>query len=667
MPVTVVEGPKSGSNRSEVWKYFTETVGGAKCKLCGQLRVRSDKSTKTMHDHLRTAHKDVSYQKAYPNRKPQRIVPNVRPPKSISESKSPVVSTAVHQTRKVELDADRHVLCLILRCMADFDAVLASPEFQSLMAASYPAYKMKSRTHYGCIVSERESNRISYPVTPKNKEFFSLTADWLASDFDNLITFSSHHLTDEYKDVSGILFSNSFGPSTSDLDVAERLRQKLREMHVDINKLVAICHNGSFVNISRLLNVNSFECGARVISRVVQRALDVECVQFMITRARNLIENYKKHSKTKTFFHDRFMRNDNNWVRVCELLTALVTNSETLNALAEELSKKETTTRLCLDDEEAELFSHLSIIMLTFREEAIRLSKDCASAYFPTFLKLKSFVDCYHHTAGGVIEVFVNTIRQELAYICEQIRVNKFLMLCTVVDPRFRNRPDCNGLDWVNLEGDFLDFALNCALKVQPQVERKEEPATHFTQMFELMINQVDNQQQDNGCLKVAPKEVKEVVAEVTKDVVASEEKMEDHKPSQKSTKPIDIWRNIPSMREENDLNFRLSFSVTLKCELDQFSKMECIERNSSLQDWWNIHSNEFPRLRRFAIILNSIPATAICSDQLFGPEATVYSSKLMKWFGHKSTANCLLIKSNMTPFKRLPLQLQPNKSEDDS
>lgn len=76
------ESARQGSNRSEVWKYFTETVGGAKCKICGQIRVRSDKSTKTMHDHLRTAHKDVSYQKAYPNRKPQRLVPSVRPPKA---------------------------------------------------------------------------------------------------------------------------------------------------------------------------------------------------------------------------------------------------------------------------------------------------------------------------------------------------------------------------------------------------------------------------------------------------------------------------------------------------------------------------------------------------------------------------------------------------------
>ncbi|CAD5227456.1 unnamed protein product [Bursaphelenchus okinawaensis] len=666
MPVTVVEGPKSGSNRSEVWKYFTETVGGAKCKLCGQLRVRSDKSTKTMHDHLRTAHKDVSYQKAYPNRKPQRIVPNIRPPKSVSESKSTVVSTAVHQSRKIEVDADRHVLCLILRCMVDFNTVLAAPEFQSLMQALYPTYKMKSRTHYGCVVSERESNRISYQVTPKNKEFFSLTADWISSDFDNLITFSSHHLTEDYKDVSGILFANSFGPSTSDLDIAERFRQKLREMHVDINKLVAICHNGSFVNISRLLNVNSFECGARVISRVVQKALDVDCVQFIITRARNLIENYKKHAKTKTFFHDRFIKNDKNWVRACEMLTALVTNSETLNIIAEELSKKETNTRLCLDEEEAEVFSHLSIIMLTFREEAIRLSQDCASAYFPTFIKLKSFVDCYHHTTGGVIEVFINTLKQELSFICEQIKQNKFLMLCAVVDPRFRNRPDYCHVDWGQMEGDFLDFALNCALKVQPQIEKREEPANNITQIFELMINRVDKQQQDNGCIKLAPKDVKEEVREVTKEVVTSEsEKIEDKQ--LRSTKPVDIWSNVPSMREENDLNFRLSFSVTLKCELDQFAKMECIDRNSSLQEWWIQHSNEFPRLKRFAIILNAIPATAICSDQLFGPEATQYSAKLLRWFGHKSTANCLMIKSNMSPFKRLPFQFQPNKTEDDS
>lgn len=49
--------------------------------------------------------------------------------------------------------------------------------------------------------------------------------------------------------------ANALCPSTSELDVAERLRQRLKDLHLDINKLVAIVHNGEFSDISRLLNV----------------------------------------------------------------------------------------------------------------------------------------------------------------------------------------------------------------------------------------------------------------------------------------------------------------------------------------------------------------------------------------------------------------------------
>lgn len=41
---------------SEVWKYFDEFKGGAKCKLCGTIRNRKDKSTSTFWQHLKKIH-----------------------------------------------------------------------------------------------------------------------------------------------------------------------------------------------------------------------------------------------------------------------------------------------------------------------------------------------------------------------------------------------------------------------------------------------------------------------------------------------------------------------------------------------------------------------------------------------------------------------------------
>lgn len=122
------------------------------------------------------------------------------------------------------------------------------------------------------------------------------------------------------------------------------------------------------------ISVFSFECGARVISNVMQSALGLDCVQLIIARARTLIESYKKYSKTKTFFHDHTLKLDSNWVRLCETLTSLVVNAVTLNSLTEDMVKKETNIRLTLEDDEAEVFSQLSIILLTFKEEAIRVS-----------------------------------------------------------------------------------------------------------------------------------------------------------------------------------------------------------------------------------------------------------------------------------------------------
>lgn len=127
------------------------------------------------------------------------------------------------------------------------------------------------------------------------------------------------------------MLAEAFGPSTSELDVAERLRNRLRDLHVDMNKLVAVVHNGDFCNVSRILSVHrygffrclslhfSFECGARLISRVMVDALSVECVNLMVSRARQLIENFKRFNKTKTFFNERLVRDVSSFSSMLEL------------------------------------------------------------------------------------------------------------------------------------------------------------------------------------------------------------------------------------------------------------------------------------------------------------------------------------------------------------
>lgn len=369
----------------------------------------------------------------------------------------------------------------------------------------------------------------------------------------------------------------------------------------------------------------------------------------------------------------------------------LVAHSDTLNLLAEELPRKEAGTRMALDEEEAVVFNQLSIILLTFKEEAVRvsapfsgdhclfsvqLSRDSASAYYPTFLKLKAFIDCFAFAPGGVVEVFVGSVREQIARICDTIRANKFLVLCTVLDPRFRNRIDYQHLPWAEIESDFLDFAVTCALKDPRSFERRaaaeQEGANNnqnFDQIMEMLMQNVGPTQQPPPPQAALPErqplttgsshnaaQITEERASPTKaepidepepiDVVSAparglhpnllgadgEAEEPRAKLRHRPAVSVDIWRAAPAVREEHNLNFRLSFSVSLRCELDQFAKMESVERASSLRDWWNAHSADFPRLRKFARILHSIPATAVSAEHLFGGEPTFYATKLLKW-----------------------------------
>uniref|UniRef100_A0A914NLM0 BED-type domain-containing protein n=2 Tax=Meloidogyne TaxID=189290 RepID=A0A914NLM0_MELIC len=41
---------------SVVWDYFDEFEGGGKCRLCGCIRNRKDKSTSTFWQHLERVH-----------------------------------------------------------------------------------------------------------------------------------------------------------------------------------------------------------------------------------------------------------------------------------------------------------------------------------------------------------------------------------------------------------------------------------------------------------------------------------------------------------------------------------------------------------------------------------------------------------------------------------
>lgn len=44
---------------SEVWQYFEEFEGGAKCRICGTVRNRKDKSTSTFWQHLKKVHQII--------------------------------------------------------------------------------------------------------------------------------------------------------------------------------------------------------------------------------------------------------------------------------------------------------------------------------------------------------------------------------------------------------------------------------------------------------------------------------------------------------------------------------------------------------------------------------------------------------------------------------
>lgn len=242
----------------------------------------------------------------------------------------------------------------------------------------------------------------------------------------------------------------------------------------------------------------------------------------------------------------------------------------------------------------------------------------------------------------------MNQIRLDMTRICDEIRTNKFLVLCTVLDPRFRNRLDYQSLPWGNIESEFLDFALSCALKVPLNFEKpEEEPNQNYNQILELMLHSDIPQQQFNEPRQpLAGTNNEQVqIAESTSPIkvdpepeVSSTTSLPQPEVSQPpktvnfSAQPVNIWQTDNSVKEEHDLNFRLSFSVNLKCELDQFGKIEPVDRSSSVTNWWQAHSNEFPRLKKFARILHSIPATAICSKQLFGPDPVDYASKLLKW-----------------------------------
>ena len=279
---------------SKVWDYFEliEVVEKGK-KLCDGVNLAYAGGTTNLHNHLESKHPSSVVESSGKEAAKKQLM--------LSDYKKCPPERAKNITV--------HVAEYIARDLRPISTVDGGG-FQQLLHYIEPGYKVPSKpfittTCHRLYTSMKES---LLEILSSTDVHVAITTDsWTSRAIQSYLTVTAHYITSDWKLESKVLQTREMPERHTALNIAEKLRDSIKEWKIDEERVSAIVHdNASNITLAvQNLGWQSVPCFAHTLQLAVNNGLEVSQINKLASVARKIVAHFKHSSLAMTALREK--------------------------------------------------------------------------------------------------------------------------------------------------------------------------------------------------------------------------------------------------------------------------------------------------------------------------------------------------------------------------
>ena len=565
---------------SRVWDYFElievvdekgKKIKKAACMLCDGVNLAYAGGTTNLHNHLESKH-----------------------PSSVADSgkEAGKKHLTLSDYKKCPPERAKNVTVRVAEYIARDLCPISTVDgggFQQLLHYVEPGYKVPSRpfittTCHRLYTSMKES--LLQILSSKDVHVAITTDSWTSRAVQSYLTVTAHYITSDWKLESKILQTCEMPEMHTALNIAERLRDSIKEWKIDEERVSAIVHdNASNITLAvQNLGWQSVPCFAHTLQLAVNKGLEVSQINKLASVGRKIVGHFKHSSLAMTALREKQKQLS---VPQHHLIQDVATRWNSTYFMLERLHEQRWAIYAVLYDEQGtqSQYKHLYL-----KEDQWKLIEQLCTALKPLQVATTALCEAEIVSIALVYPVINGLLKKHLSA-----------------------KPD--DLAPIKAFKELVTQEIKCHF-IPDSLEIVDKPAL-LAAAVDLHYHQLKFMSERQRPLVYAA--LKDKVDELTDQDVES--------PQASETIPQKTKDNAVTALSyilENDARE----SIEGQEETDDFLRIQPLSSDENCLQWWKKNAERFPTIAKVAKRYLCIPATSVPAERVFSTAGLIINEK---------------------------------------
>ncbi|XP_071054789.1 zinc finger BED domain-containing protein 4-like [Onthophagus taurus] len=593
------------NKKSDVWTFFDkcEDLKFAKCKLCQQEISRGGTgkyaSTTSMINHVKRKHAEEFEKRKRLLSESEQNKTNPENDLNIVQKKQETLTEFINKSKQWDINDKRSKkMHYAIGEMIALDNMpylcVENTGFTRLMNKICPQYKVPRRKYFSETIIPDIYDRLVEAIKKKidGVQYLSVTSDiWTCSHTnESFISFTAHWLNTNFGFNHVLLNCKHFPESHTAENIKQMFLDMLQMWNLDISQVhVIVRDNGANIvkacNDAKLVGV---PCFIHTLQLVIIHAIKTQrSIVDLIAVCRKIVGHFNHSpaacSKLKDIQtelnvdHKKLVQDvTTRWNSSFYMLQRILEQKRVLNIYAAD------NDIVTLNTNQWSLIQPLLDLLEPFEEITKVMSSNVAfiSEVIPTITTLKVYLSKEDENLFHGVGTMKNCIYDEINRRFDSLLNNKFYIIATILDPRFK---------MTFFESNKIDYFKYILTSEYSQSE--SEPIINENYTPETKIRRLD-------------------------DTISNE------------TNKSKLWQCFDEIVSSRDSLPKPSENIKVKSideELNLYLNMDKLIRTDDPLVWWKAWKTTFPILTEIARKFLSAPAASVYSERVFSEAGNIY------------------------------------------
>uniref|UniRef100_A0A914HT81 BED-type domain-containing protein n=1 Tax=Globodera rostochiensis TaxID=31243 RepID=A0A914HT81_GLORO len=436
-----------------------------KCRMCGRQIARKDGNTSGMVRHLKL------HSKTYKDFCAAKASKTVQKKKTSSEESSSQKSMKqmnldfrAHEKWPTTHQKSQKIDDLILRfiCLSAEPIQLTEKNgFSEIFDEICPSYRLKSREFMTKLLEEKYSEKFELlKKTIDAAPFISFTTDlWTnKKKKKNFLSLTAHYIDEGFERKWKVLSTEPMNEAHTGQNIRQCISEILKQFEIDLNRVHVILRDAasSMISATDELNVENFDCFCHKLNLALSDGLEhrtksVPEIKKEIQMCRELVGFY---NRSKNFQNVLRRQQDLIDAPKTGLIQDVITRWNSTLYMVDRIIQQQRALSLAQIDfpelklPNFELLKNLSAVLAPFDKFTKQLSNrdESISSVLPIYRCLLTMLNekC---TDSDPMKLFKKIVVNGLKTRMAKYECKRFLVIATLIDPRYKNHPNIFSLE----------------------------------------------------------------------------------------------------------------------------------------------------------------------------------------------------------------------------